>query len=491
MELWTEYEGRTIDGTYPLTKLLQPEGRSAFFSTSNGTGVPTVIRLIESHYDEAEILARWQEVTELDHPQLVRLKGFGQAELDGTALVYAVMEPVEANLGEILAERRLTVGETREVAASLVDALLALHWHGFVHEHVEPGNVAAVGEKIKLRSDCIREAPVGERGEGLRRRDVQDLAVVLLRALTQKGTLEAAVRDLPLPEPFDQIVRKGMSGEWGLEEIGMALEAESAGAAETTADASAVAAAPVAASGEMRSEEMRSKVRSVEPVSSMRRAVEAARGIPPPPVAPLSTAASLSTAAGLAPVAVERGSRRLGPGKILLGVGAVLVLLVFWYFMRERDANEGSQQAAGASATAALAPTAGVAAGGATGARAGGGSSATVVTPHVVASHGTTPHGPAAPGGRTLPEVGAAQAAWRVIAFTYNYEGPAQAKAESLSREHPELRAEVFTPNGHAPFLVAIGGVMSRDGAFALAAKARSEGLPRDIYPQNYKGAQR
>ena len=62
MNLWTEYEGRTIDGAYPLTKLIQPEGRSAFFSTSNGTGKPTVIRLIESHFDGDEILTRWRGV---------------------------------------------------------------------------------------------------------------------------------------------------------------------------------------------------------------------------------------------------------------------------------------------------------------------------------------------------------------------------------------------------------------------------------------------
>src|SRR5277367_3279805 len=56
MELWTEYEGRTIDGAFPLKKLLLPEGRSAFFSTSNGNGVSTVIRLIAAHFDEEEIL---------------------------------------------------------------------------------------------------------------------------------------------------------------------------------------------------------------------------------------------------------------------------------------------------------------------------------------------------------------------------------------------------------------------------------------------------
>ena len=113
MNLWTEYEGRTIDGVYPLTKLIRPEGRSAFFSTSNGTGVPTVIRLIESHFDDEEILVRWRGIQVLNHPNLVKLIQFGRVTLDETALVYAVMEPVDANMGEILAERRLTTQESQ------------------------------------------------------------------------------------------------------------------------------------------------------------------------------------------------------------------------------------------------------------------------------------------------------------------------------------------------------------------------------------------
>src|ERR1700733_9169365 len=102
MELWNEYEGRTIDGLFPLTKLLRPEGRSAFFSTSNGTGVPTVIRLIESHFDDEEILAPWRGVAALDPPNILKLDGFGQVILDDTSLVYAVMEPVDANLGDVV-----------------------------------------------------------------------------------------------------------------------------------------------------------------------------------------------------------------------------------------------------------------------------------------------------------------------------------------------------------------------------------------------------
>jgi len=224
MNLWTEYEGRTIDGVYPLTKLIRPEGRSAFFSTSNGTGVPTVIRLIESHFDGDEILTRWRAVAALNHPHLVKLKSFGNVVVDETPLVYAVMEQVDANLSEILRERRLTDQETRQIAMSLLGALEALHSSGFVHEHVVAENVLAVGEVIKLRSDCIREALEGEEGVALKRKDVRDYATILLQALTQQRALEDATRHLPLPAPFEQIVRKGMSGEWGLAEIGIALK---------------------------------------------------------------------------------------------------------------------------------------------------------------------------------------------------------------------------------------------------------------------------
>ena len=50
-----------------------------------------------------------------------------------------------------------------------------------------------------------------------------------------------------------------------------------------------------------------------------------------------------------------------------------------------------------------------------------------------------------------------------------------------------DLRPEVFTPNGRAPYLVTVGGAMTRDQAFALVKKGRAEGLPRDSYAQNYR----
>jgi hypothetical protein len=76
-----------------------------------------------------------------------------------------------------------------------------------------------------------------------------------------------------------------------------------------------------------------------------------------------------------------------------------------------------------------------------------------------------------------------------VVAFTYNREDQAQQKVAEIARSHPDLNPTVFTPTGHAPFLVALGGPMSMQEAFALSGKAKREGLPRDTYAQNYRGS--
>jgi hypothetical protein len=90
-----------------------------------------------------------------------------------------------------------------------------------VHEHIEPANVLAAGEVVKLRSDCIRDVPDGTDEAELKARDVHDLAVLLLQALTQRRQLRSDA--VPLPAPFEEIVRNGISGVWGLPQIAAAL----------------------------------------------------------------------------------------------------------------------------------------------------------------------------------------------------------------------------------------------------------------------------
>jgi eukaryotic-like serine/threonine-protein kinase len=469
MELWTEYEGRTIDGVFPLKKLLLPEGRSAFFSTSNGKGVPTVIRLIASHFDEDEILARWRGVEAFSHPNILKIERYGQLILDDTTVVYAVFEPVDANLAEVIAGQRLNVDEARQLASSLASALEMLHMHGFVHEHVEPANVFAVGEVVKLRGDCIRETPEGESGLNAKRRDVHDLSVVLLQALTQAETLEAATRIQPLRAPFEEIVRNGLSGAWGLAQIKAALDA--GGRAVSVAPASPVSSAAAAVGRRntvKASEDPASGINTAEPMPVKRKFV-------PPKARPF--------------LGMEDGMRRnLPPAKWLaaLGLVALLVFWLIWHVTHVRPANQNTAtQGSPTNRSAVVSPGSGPA----TTKDAGSGQPGTGSRTKPTAAR------PSVAVEKPLPAQENAGAGvrdqWRVVAFTYNHPDQAQKKVETIAQKHADLHPEVFTPTGHAPYLVTVGGGMSRDQAFALAQRVRGLGLPRDTYAQNYSGKHR
>jgi hypothetical protein len=77
---------------------------------------------------------------------------------------------------------------------------------------------------------------------------------------------------------------------------------------------------------------------------------------------------------------------------------------------------------------------------------------------------------------------------WRVIVYTYAGAAAAEKKAQSIHAKWPGVEAEVFAPNGSGrpPYLVALGGRMTRDEAVRLLKIARGKGMPRDTYIQNY-----
>jgi eukaryotic-like serine/threonine-protein kinase len=439
MQLWAEYEGKTIDGAFPLTRLLRPEGSSAFFSTSNGDGLHRVIRLIESRADDDDILSRWRGVAALDHPNILKLEDFGQVVVDQTSLVYAVMEPVDANLGEVVSVGCLTIPETRQIAISLLSVLEALHSHGFIHGHVQPAQVVAVNEVVKLQCDCIRDSPEGQYGQELKKRDVHDLAALLLQALTHERTLDAAAVRLPLPAPFDQIVLKGMSGEWGLAEIAAALEM-----VPTPLDDShtvIASAAPIAA----------------PPESS-------------PALAETVVANAFDGNADAGRSLVQEKDeadeldRRVRVVAVAEGVALLLVLAISWYLH------------SGAPAKSSIAPQQASASGGNQNA-----------PPHPITGNAVEPAPPPVQEGQTAT----VHDQWRVIAYTYRHEKQAKNKAAKVTQKHPELLVEVFRPNGAGPYLVTVGGTMDRNEALSLAKKIRREGFPRDTYIQNYRGKER
>ncbi|HEY3705542.1 MAG TPA: SPOR domain-containing protein [Terracidiphilus sp.] len=488
MDLWTEFEGVTIDKAFALSKLLQTEGRSAFFTTRNANGESVLIRIIECHFDEDEILARWRGVQTLGHASFLRIEHFGQflIEADDITAVYAVFERVDANLGDVLERGRLSPDDASQIGLSIASALEMLHANGFVHEHIEARNIYAVGETVKLRSDCIRETPEGEASFAARRRDVHDLAVVLAQVLLGSPRGVDPSRVASLPAPFNDIVRKGMSGEWKLTEVQAALARHKATSAAPSKGAQARAAAaqvaiprsaqaaatpaavvPTAAplreamksiAGEKSAEAETNAQARFQPRTEPWTAPGRSRGVLaeehtrfPGPDRP-----AIDVQAWLA--AIERDRRKWITGGVLL----LVVVLLGWMFARRFSAHPAAAQSAVAAEASSHAPAA--------------------------PDRAVTPQHAAPRAASATPSVGNGKKQWRVVAFTYNRQDQARKKAASVAQKHPDLRPEAFSPSGRAPWLVTVGGAMDRDDAYALAAKVRGLGLPRDSYAQNYSG---
>jgi hypothetical protein len=447
MQLWTDYEGVTIDGAFPLRKLLMPEGRSAFFSTAGSNGEPTVVRLIECHFDEEEILSRWRCVEALNHPNFLKFERFGQTELDGRPVVYAVFENVDGNLAEVLDQGQLTVNDVSQLASSLVAALDVLHTHGFIHEHIEPRNIFATSGVVKLRGDCIREAPEGKEGRAAKQRDVRDLATVLLRGLTQRESVEG-IPDSAMPPPFGQIIRKGIDGTWGLENIRAALGRQfgsnqpAAPASVKAAPATTVVAGPKAPSAAARPS---MQPEAQLPLHQLNRDRHAG----------FAGATARKNSWGDKHPWGEDQSFSLRSRWLGAAIAALVLLLCSWLLVHTWGAHQRKPEQAAA-----------------------------VSQPAVPSQKPILTHPAPRPVATGLPA--GSHAGWRVITFTYNRRTDAEKKLSDLARSHPELEPEIFTPSGHAPYLVSIGGLMDRDAAYALARRSRSLGLPHDIYAQNY-----
>ncbi len=447
MQLWTEYEGVTIDGVFPLKKLLLPEGRSAFFSTANGKGEPAVMRLVECHFDEEEILTRWRSADALGHPNFLKLERYGQLALDDRPVVYAVFERVDANLAEIVDRSRLTVPEAAQLAASLASALETLHTHGFVHEHVGLHNVFTVGNVVKLRSDCIREAPEGDAGLAAKRRDVRDLAMLLLKALTQSEIPDAARE---LPAPFDEMVRNGASGTWGLAEIKTAAQTPQLSPRSSSARRSYSNGAAVHPS-----------VPDARPMASSK------------PEAPEPRPAIVAGRAFRQEFPSDNREPELPLRTKWLGVAALAVtiaLMAGWFFGHVRERHTGAVQSPSVASAKAIAAAE---------------RSAPDPVPSSVRAAAT------GLGQRPGQTAAGTPAQWRVVVYTYNNRAQAQEMSEAIAGKHPDLRPQVFTPSGHAPYLVTVGGVMNKSEALTWVRKSRRSGLPRDSYAQNYSGAAR
>ncbi len=274
-DVWKQWEGQLADNKFPLHHFLAATNHSAVFLTQLSDPDPrqAAIKFISADDPAAaQQLAVWNQVAKLSHPNLVRLFHWGRCRLEGMNLLYVVMECAEENLGQILPQRALSSDETREMLNPVTDVLAYLHSKFFVHSHIKPSNLLAVGDQLKVSSDTI--FPITQPREAMRELDVYDapeavscsakpwtpssdvwsLGVTLVEALTQAApalpfdvTAEPIVPN-SLPQPFLDIARHALrrdpKNRWAAPQIaarlsGVAEPVAALPAAYATASASA------------------------------------------------------------------------------------------------------------------------------------------------------------------------------------------------------------------------------------------------------------
>jgi len=245
-------QGQVVDGRFPLIQYLGGTEHSAVFLTecADTENRRAAIKLVDAPPGNAEPqLTRWRIAARFSHPHLIRLFDAGRCTVENAGMLYVVMEYAEENLAEILAQRALSPVETSEMLGPMLEALGYVHGKGFVHGHIQPSNILAIGDQLKLSSDRIcRIGELGERRNGNARYcapeclagelssagDVWSLGITLVECLT--GRLpepEAASRgavSLPaeLPAPFLELARhclmKSPQRRWNVSNLKTRLE---------------------------------------------------------------------------------------------------------------------------------------------------------------------------------------------------------------------------------------------------------------------------
>jgi TonB family protein len=217
-EFSAQWEGRAIDA-FPLRQLLGSGEASAVFLTTYD-GRNAAIKLVPADPQIAEPqLAQWRDAQKLSHPNLIRIFSTGRAELDGLPLLYIVTDRAEEDLSQVLPDRSLTAVEAREMLEPTLSVLEYIHRLGFVHTRLQPSNIMAVEDRLKISSDTLLRAGTKDNGSATPydpperateavspAGDIWSLGVTLVEVLTQRRPSNGIV-PADLPEPFAGIAR--------------------------------------------------------------------------------------------------------------------------------------------------------------------------------------------------------------------------------------------------------------------------------------------
>lgn len=224
-------QGEVVDGKFELRSHLGGSAHSSVFLTQYGDLRPrdAAIKLIPSPPGNSEAqLSLWRLAANLAHPNVMQIWGMGRCDLGRGPMLYVVTELATENLDQIILQRPLSPEEVRETLGPLLDALAFMHSRGYVHTHVKPSNVMAVGEMLKLSSDricrlgdavgsaaqpSIHDAPEITRTGATPAGDIWSLGVTLVEVLTQEQiTWDTSDRRDPavpesMPAPYAEFAR--------------------------------------------------------------------------------------------------------------------------------------------------------------------------------------------------------------------------------------------------------------------------------------------
>jgi TonB family protein len=216
---------------FPLLQWLGGSQATGVFLTElSEHSQKAVIKLVpEDDQDAAARAAAWETAATLSHPNLMKVYTHGRCEIDGVSCLYVVTEYADEVLAEILRERPLSPDETRDMLGPALAALTYLHAKGLVHGRLNPSNIMAAGDSLKLTTygvcpvgaavisrptRTVCDAPETENGLIVPASDIWSLGATLVEVLTRYPPIwnraKAADPTVPqsMPEPFASFARK-------------------------------------------------------------------------------------------------------------------------------------------------------------------------------------------------------------------------------------------------------------------------------------------
>jgi serine/threonine protein kinase len=351
----------------------------------------------------------------------MRVYAAGRTRLDGLPLVYAVSKQPDENLGEVIQERPLTNEEARVVLDALLSCVAYLHQHRLVHGHIAPRNIVAVGDRVKLTTDCISEAQAdnGEGGVRTYSADMYGIGTTLVEILTQE-------RYVPTADPLDENA-------------------------------------------------------SIRRLASPFREI-AVGCLQPDPSRRWTATHAMQALAGtnyyddpvpnVRPVQQPSEPKRLNRAAFAY-IGAVLVCLLGLVGYRLHSGRLVVVPEPSTPETAIAAPPPSREA-----------SREAASRPEKAPAPRPPERAPQVPAATANREVRPAETeGWAVVAAIYRDFDAAERRAQAIHRKWPQFKATVFPPKGEGrKYMVVLGSGMSKEQADRLRRQATSAGLPRDTY---------